>query len=85
MKLIKVIRDELEITVFLVEQNASAALEVADFGYIIENGRIVFSGDPGKFKADNEVKEYYLGRGERETQKSYRDVKQYRRTKRFYG
>ena len=85
MKLIKVIRDELEITVLLVEQNASAALEVADFGYIIENGRIAFSGNPEKLKGDDEVKELYLGQGKRETKKSYRDVKQYRRTKRFYG
>ncbi|MFH1491320.1 MAG: ABC transporter ATP-binding protein, partial [Pseudomonadota bacterium] len=73
------------ITVLPVEQNASAALEVADFGYVIENGRIVFSGDPLKLKSDEEIREFYLGRGEREKQKSYRDVKQYRRTKRFYG
>ncbi len=85
MKLIKVIRDNLQITVLLVEQNASAALDIADYGYVIENGRIVVSGDSLRLKGDDEVREFYLGRGEREKQKSYRDVKQYRRTKRFYG
>ncbi len=85
MKLIKVIRDNLQITVLLVEQNASAALDIADYGYVIENGRIVVSGDSLRLKEDDEVREFYLGRGEREKQKSYRDVKQYRRTKRFYG
>lgn len=85
MNLVKLIRDELQITVLLVEQNALAALEIADFGYVIENGRIVFSGDPQKLKSNEEIREFYLGQGKREKQKSYRDVKQYRRTKRLYG
>jgi branched-chain amino acid transport system ATP-binding protein len=85
MGLIKIIRDELQITVLLVEQNAQAALEIADFCYVMENGRIVFSGDPAKLKGNKEIQEYYLGQGERETTKSYRDVKQYRRTQRLYG
>lgn len=85
MGLIKIIRDELQITVLLVEQNAQAALEIADFCYVMENGRIVFSGDPAKLRGNKEIQEYYLGQGERETTKSYRDVKQYRRTQRLYG
>lgn len=85
MGLIKIIRDELQITVLLVEQNAQAALEVADYCYVMENGRIVFSGQPDKLKGNKEIQEYYLGQGDRETEKSYRDVKQYRRTQRIYG
>ncbi len=85
MNLVRIIRGELRITVLLVEQNASAALEIADFGYVIENGRIVFSGDPLRLKGNEEIRAFYLGQGERESQKSYRNVKQYRRTRRFYG
>jgi len=72
-------------TVVLVEQNALAALEIADYGYVIENGRIVFDGDPARLRGHQDIQEFYLGQGDRETRKSYRDVKQYRRTRRWYG
>lgn len=85
MKLIKLIRDEQRVAVLLVEQNALAALDIADFGYVIENGRIVFAGDSYKLKSHKDVQEFYLGRGEREDKRSYRDIKQYRRTRRWYG
>ena len=85
MNLLKVIRDEQEVTVLLVEQNALAALEIADYGYVIENGRIVFDGDPDRLRGHEDIQEFYLGQGDRETRKSYRDVKQYRRTRRWYG
>lgn len=85
MKLVKIIRNEQDVTVFLVEQNALAALEVADYGYVIENGRIVFDGDPDRLRNHQDIQEFYLGQGERESQRSYRDVKQYRRTRRWYG
>jgi len=85
MKLLRVIRREQEVTVLLVEQNALAALEIADYGYVIENGRIVFDGDPNRLKSHQDIQEFYLGKGERESRKSYRDVKQYRRTRRWYG
>ena len=85
MNLLRVIRDEQQVTEFLVEQNALAALEIADYGYVIENGRIVFAGDPVRLKNHQDIQEFYLGQGERESQKSYRDVKQYRRTRRWYG
>ncbi len=80
-----VIRDEQEVTILLVEQNAMAALEIAEFGYIMENGRIVFAGDPERLKNRQDIQEFYLGQGDRELQKSYRDVKQYRRSRRWYG
>jgi branched-chain amino acid transport system ATP-binding protein len=83
--LIKVIRDEQEVTVLLVEQNAMAALEIAEYGYIMENGRIVFDGDPQRLKNHQDIQEFYLGQGERETRRSYRDIKQYRRSRRWYG
>lgn len=85
MNLLKVIRDEQRVTLLLVEQNALAALEIADYGYVIENGRIVFAGDPDRLKNHQDIQEFYLGQGERESRRSYRDVKQYRRTRRWYG
>jgi len=85
MGLVKTIRDEQGITVLLVEQNAVAALEIADFGYVIENGRIVFAGDSNKLMSHKDIQEFYLGTAERESRKSYREVKQYRRTRRWYG
>jgi branched-chain amino acid transport system ATP-binding protein len=69
-------------TVLLVEQNAQLALQVASFGYIIENGRIVLDGPADKLRANNDVQEFYLGfsGGAR---KSMRDVKHYKRRKRW--
>ncbi|MGA2316813.1 MAG: ABC transporter ATP-binding protein [Thermodesulfobacteriota bacterium] len=85
MNLLKVIRDQQEVTVLLVEQNALAALEIADYGYVIENGRIVFAGDSSRLKNHQDIQEFYLGQGDLKSRKSYRDVKQYRRTRRWYG
>jgi branched-chain amino acid transport system ATP-binding protein len=85
MNLLKIIRDQQGVTVLLVEQNALAALEIADYGYVIENGRIVFAGDSNRLKNHQDIQEFYLGQGDRKSRKSYRDVKQYRRTRRWYG
>ena len=78
------LRDELGLTILLVEQNATVALEVADYGYVMENGRIVLDGDPERLRSHDDIREFYLGhtQGER---RSYRDVKQYRRSRRWYG
>jgi branched-chain amino acid transport system ATP-binding protein len=67
-------------TILLVEQNANMALSVSDFGYIMENGRIVLDGKSSELKENDDVKEFYLGSGEK---KSFRDVKHYRRRKRW--
>jgi len=75
-------RTSLGVSVLLVEQNVAAALEVADYGYIMEKGRIVFHGTPDKLLAHDDVREFYLGLGEAGA-RSYRDVKQYRRTHRW--
>ena len=63
MKLVKAIRDEQHATVLFVEQNALASLEISDYGYVLENGRIVYTGDPKKLKSHRDVQEFYLGRG----------------------
>ena len=85
LNLLRMIRDEQKVAILLVEQNAFAALEIAEFGYVMENGRIVFAGDPDRLRNHEDIREFYLGQGERESRKSYRDVKQYRRSRRWYG
>jgi branched-chain amino acid transport system ATP-binding protein len=77
-------RDSIGVSVLLVEQNVAAALEVADYGYIMEKGRIVFHGTPDKLRAHDDVREFYLGLGAGGA-RSYRDVKQYRRARRWWG
>jgi branched-chain amino acid transport system ATP-binding protein len=78
------IRRELGITILIVEQSATVALEIADYGYVMENGRIVLDGDAERLRNHPDIQEFYLGHtsGER---RSYRDVKQYRRSRRWYG
>jgi branched-chain amino acid transport system ATP-binding protein len=74
---------EEHVTVLLVEQNAAAALRIADYGYVIENGRIVLDGDAERLRTNDDVREFYLGLTEVGQRKSYRDVKHYRRRKRW--
>ncbi len=75
---------ETGLAILIVEQNAAAALTIASFGYIMENGHVVFSGTSDKLLNHEDVKEFYLGLSEKGV-KSYRDVKQYRRTRRWWG
>jgi branched-chain amino acid transport system ATP-binding protein len=75
-------RDE-RVTILLVEQNAVAALRIAEYGYVMENGRIVLDGDAEKLRSNEDVREFYLGLTEVGRRKSYRDVKHYRRRKRW--
>ena len=79
---IKNLNEEQGITVLVIEQNARRALEVADHGYILEQGRIVLEGTAADLSENPDVKEFYLGLGE-SGQKSYRDVKHYKRRKRW--
>jgi branched-chain amino acid transport system ATP-binding protein len=74
---------ELGTTVLVVEQNARRALEVAHHGYIMEQGRIVLEGPAAELRENPDVKEFYLGLGEEGGRKSYRDVKHYKRRKRW--
>jgi len=70
-------------TVLLVEQNATLALTIAHYGYIMENGRIVLDGPASTLQNNADIKEFYLGLSEVGVRKSYRDVKHYRRRKRW--
>jgi branched-chain amino acid transport system ATP-binding protein len=70
-------------TILLVEQNATAALRIAHYGYIMEGGRIVLEGEPDKLRQNADVKEFYLGLTELGSRRSYRDVKHYKRRKRW--
>ena len=79
---IKNLNTEVGITILVIEQNARRALEVADHGYILEQGRIVLEGTAAALGENPDVKEFYLGLGEG-GQKNYRDVKHYKRRKRW--
>jgi branched-chain amino acid transport system ATP-binding protein len=79
---IKDLNKDVGITVLVIEQNARRALEVADHGYILEQGRIVLEGTAADLSENPDVKEFYLGLGEG-GQKNYREVKHYKRRKRW--
>lgn len=70
------------VSFLLAEQNTTAALHVADYGYILENGRVVLDGKAAMLRQNEDVKEFYLGLGAT-GRRSYRDVKHYRRRKRW--
>jgi len=72
-----------KLTVLLVEQNAAMALTIAEHGYVMENGRIVLDGPVTALRENPDVKEFYLGLTEVGARKSYRDVKHYKRRKRW--
>jgi branched-chain amino acid transport system ATP-binding protein len=70
------------VTFLLAEQNTNMALRHADYGYILENGRVVLDGDAATLRNNEDVKEFYLGLSG-SGRRSYRDVKHYRRRKRW--
>jgi branched-chain amino acid transport system ATP-binding protein len=80
---IRRINEEMGLTVLVIEQNARRALEVAHHGYIMEQGRIVLEGSAQDLQENPDVKEFYLGLGDSGTRKSFRDVKHYKRRKRW--
>ena len=82
-EIIKRISSEQNTTILLVEQNANIALSVADYAYIMENGRIVMDGAPDELKDNADVREFYLGLTEVGKRKSYRNIKHYKRRKRW--
>jgi branched-chain amino acid transport system ATP-binding protein len=87
-KVVELIRDiivqvnDQGTSVLLVEQNATMALSIADQGYVLEHGRVVRDGGGQELLADDDIREFYLGMGEA-GRKSFRDVKTYRRRKRW--
>jgi branched-chain amino acid transport system ATP-binding protein len=72
-----------KLTVLLVEQNAALALTIAEHGYVMENGRIVLDGPAASLVENADIKEFYLGLTDVGARKSYRDVKHYKRRKRW--
>ena len=84
-RIIRQINKEEKTAILLVEQNAIAALDVASYGYVMENGRVVLDGTATDLKENEDVKEFYLGFGALSERKSYRDVKHYKRRKRWLG
>lgn len=81
-EIVKDLNSKENVSFLLAEQNTMVALKYADFGYILENGRVVMEGDAEGLRTNEDVKEFYLGlsSGER---KSFRDNKNYRRRKRW--
>lgn len=84
-QIIREINDQEKVSVLLVEQNARAALELADYGYVMEQGRIVLDGPADQLRENEDIKEFYLGLNTSGERKSYRDVKHYKRRKRWLG
>jgi branched-chain amino acid transport system ATP-binding protein len=82
-KIVQNINKDEGVAFLLVEQNARAALSVTKYGYIMENGRTVLEGKSEKLKSNEDVKEFYLGLSQIGERKSYREVKHYKRRKRW--
>jgi len=81
--IIKQINEQEGVSILLVEQNARIALGLSEYGYMMENGRIVLDGQSEKLLENEDIKEFYLGISEKGKRKSYREVKHYRRRKRW--
>jgi len=82
-QIIRKINEEQATTIILVEQNARMALQIAHYAYVMENGKIVMEGMAEDLVENPDVKEFYLGMAATGLVKSYRDVKSYRRRKRW--
>jgi branched-chain amino acid transport system ATP-binding protein len=82
-RIIERINKEQNTSILVVEQNASIALSISDHAYVMENGRIVLDGPSSKLKENEDIKEFYLGLSQVGKRKSYKDVKHYRRRKRW--
>ncbi|MFG1299971.1 ABC transporter ATP-binding protein [Xanthobacter sp. V3C-3] len=77
------INRERGVSMLLVEQNAAVALAVSHYGYIMETGKIVLDGPTERLMADQDVREFYLGMAGEAGARSYRDIKHYKRRKRW--
>ena len=81
-EIVRRLNAEEKVSFLLAEQNTNIALRFADYGYILENGRIVLDGAAAALRANEDVKEFYLGLSG-SGRKSYREVKHYKRRKRW--
>jgi branched-chain amino acid transport system ATP-binding protein len=84
-EIVREINQKEKMSVLLVEQNARAALALADHGYVMEQGRIVLDGPGALLRENEDIKEFYLGLNTSGERKSYREVKHYKRRKRWLG
>ncbi|MFO7539706.1 MAG: ABC transporter ATP-binding protein [Chloroflexota bacterium] len=84
-EIIRRINKESGVSLLIVEQNANVALKTADYAYVMETGRIVLDGPAEQLRQNADIKEFYLGLTQVGERKSYRDVKHYKRRKRWLG
>lgn len=82
-EIVRRINEEQGTTIILVEQNANMALQLAHYGYVMENGKIVMEGQASDLRENPDVKEFYLGVATSGAMKTYKDVKAYKRRKRW--
>ena len=80
--IVKALNEKEGVSFLLAEQNTNIALRFADYGYILESGRVVMDGEAKALAENEDVKEFYLGVGG-EGRRSFRDVKHYKRRKRW--
>jgi len=83
--IIKRFNQESKTSILVVEQNVRVALEIAKYGYVMENGRVVFDGPSEKLLENEDIREFYMGLSQLGERKSYREVKHYKRRKRWLG
>ena len=83
--ILREIKEQEDISILLVEQNARAALELADYGYVMEGGRIVLDGTADLLQGNEDIKEFYLGLNASGERKSYHNLRFYKRRKRWLG
>jgi branched-chain amino acid transport system ATP-binding protein len=83
--LVQRLQREEQLSILLVEQNARAALAISEHGYVLENGRIVLDGTGEELRENEDIKEFYLGMNLSGEVKSFKDVKHYKRRKRWLG
>ena len=82
-EIIRKINQDRGLSMLIVEQNVKAALGIADYGYVMENGRIVLNGPADRLRANEDVKEFYMGISSSGSRRNYREIKHYRRRKRW--
>lgn len=82
-KIIDLINEQDNTSILLVEQNAKVALSISDHAYVMENGRIVLEGPSSKLRENEDIKEFYLGLSQVGKRKSYKEIKHYKRRKRW--
>lgn len=82
-KVLRNLNETERLTMLLVEQNVKMALDLASYGYVMENGRIVLDGPCEKLSTNEDIREFYLGLSQMGKRKTYREVKHYKRRKRW--